>query len=62
MFSSGQLLFAVCFVIAFIVIMIFAYRKDIRLHRKYYKGSLYILIGFVCFIAILFALKVYLKN
>ena len=61
MFSTGQLIFAACFVVAFIVLMIFSYRKDIKLHRKYYKGSLYILIGFIIFIILLFALKTYLK-
>ena len=61
MFSSGQLIFAACFVIAFIALMIYSYRKDIKLHRKYYKGSLYILIGFIIFIILLFALKTYLK-
>ena len=61
MFSTGQLIFAACFIVAFIVLMIFSYRKDIKLHRKYYKGSLYILIGFIIFIILLFALKTYLK-
>ncbi|MAQ74924.1 MAG: hypothetical protein CL613_01165 [Aquimarina sp.] len=61
MFSTGQLIFAGCFVIAFIALMIYSYRKDIKLHRKYYKGSLFILIGFIVFIFLLFVLKVYLK-
>ncbi len=61
MFSQGQLIFAVFFVIAFIILMIFSYRKDIKLHRKYYKGSLFILIGFIVFIILLFALKIYLQ-
>ncbi len=57
MFSTGQLIFAGLFVIAFIIIMIFSYRKDIRLHKKYYKGSTYVLIGFVIFILLLFLIK-----
>ncbi len=61
MFSQGQLIFAGFFVVAFILLMIFSYRKDIVLHRKYYRGSLFILLGFIIFIAILFALKVYLQ-
>ncbi|WP_459212928.1 hypothetical protein [Aquimarina rhabdastrellae] len=60
MFSQGQLLFAGGFVIAFIIIMIFSYRKDLRLHRKYYKGSLFILAGFIVFVGLLFVLKKYL--
>ncbi len=61
MFSQGQLIFAAFFVVAFIILMIFSYRKDIKLHRKYYKGSIFILIGFIIFIILLFALKTYLK-
>ncbi|RZT00216.1 hypothetical protein EV197_1452 [Aquimarina brevivitae] len=60
MFSTGQLIFAGCFVLAFIIIMIYSYRKDITLHRKYYRGSLYILLAFTVFVALLFALKSYL--
>lgn len=60
MFSTGQWIFAGCFVVAFIILMIFSYRKDIKLHRKYYKGSLYILIGFILFVLLLFVLKTYL--
>ncbi|KAA1245628.1 hypothetical protein F0000_11070 [Aquimarina sp. RZ0] len=61
MFSTGQLIFAAAFVVAFIVLMIFSYRKDIQLHRKYYKGSVFILIGFIIFIVFLFLLKIYLR-
>ncbi|TRO63973.1 hypothetical protein [Christiangramia sabulilitoris] len=57
MFSNGQLIFAGLFVIAFIIIMIFSYRKDIKLHQKYYKGSIYVLVGFIVFILILFLIK-----
>ncbi|AXT53245.1 hypothetical protein D1818_21330 [Aquimarina sp. BL5] len=61
MFSTGQLIFAGCFVVAFIILMIFSYRKDLKLHRKYYKGSIFILIGFIIFILLLFVLKTYLR-
>ncbi|SDR70393.1 hypothetical protein [Christiangramia echinicola] len=62
MFSTGQLIFAGLFLIAFIIVMIFSYRKDIRLHKKYYKGSIYVLIGFIVFILILFFLKTRLNH
>ncbi len=61
MFSQGQLVFAGFFVVAFIILMIFSYRRDLKLHRKYYKGSLSILIGFIMFIIVLFLLKTYLQ-
>lgn len=57
MFSTGQLIFAGFFVIAFVIVMIFSYRKDIKLHQKYYKGSIYVLVGFIIFILLLFLIK-----
>ena len=62
MFSTGQLIFAGFFVIAFVSIMIFSYRKDIKLHRKYYKGSIYVLVGFIVFILLLFLIKTQLAH
>ncbi len=62
MFSTGQLIFAGIFLISFIIVMIFSYRKDKFLHRKYYKGSLYVLIGFIIFILILFFIKTQLHE
>lgn len=62
MFSQGQLVFAVCFFIAFVIVMIFAYRKDANLHKIFYKGNYKILIGFIVFILILFLIKIYFKR
>ena len=61
MFSTGQLVFAGSFVLAFIIIMVYSYRKDIKLHKKHYKNSYFILIGFISFVCLLFFLKYYLK-
>ena len=62
MFTTGQLIFAILFFLAFVVIIFFSYRKDLSLHRKYYKGTLYILIGFIFFIVLLFVIKTFLKQ
>ncbi|KIQ24940.1 MULTISPECIES: hypothetical protein [Flavobacterium] len=62
MFSQGQLIFAVCFFIAFVIVMIFAYRKDLALHKIFYKGNYKVLIGFLLFIAILFVIKIFFKR
>ncbi len=62
MFTTGQLLFALLFFIAFIFVMIYSYRGDKKLHKKQYKGSLWILVGFIVFIAFLLAIKTYLKG
>lgn len=62
MFSTGQVIFAVLFAIAFIVIIIFSYQKDRRLHAKNYKGVIWVAVAFATFLIILFAIKYLLKN
>ncbi|WP_264542164.1 MULTISPECIES: hypothetical protein [Flavobacterium] len=62
MFSKGQLIFALIFFISFVCIMIFSYRKDLKLHKQYYKGSLWILVAFLVFIGLLFVIKSLLKE
>lgn len=62
MFSSGQLIFAILFFLAFVVIITLSYKKDKKLHRKNYKGVIWILVSFITFIIILFLIKYFLKN
>lgn len=62
MFSTGQIYFAIFFVIAFIVTMIFVYRKDLKEMKNQYKGTYWVLIGFILFIAFLFFIKFYIKK
>ncbi|MEN8123881.1 MAG: hypothetical protein ABFR32_02040 [Bacteroidota bacterium] len=61
MFSKGQIIFAAVFSFAFIVIMIWSYRKDIRLHQYYYKNVW--VVGVAIFLAIvLFAIITFLLH
>ncbi|WP_309641347.1 hypothetical protein [Flavobacterium sp.] len=62
MFSTGQWTFAALFFVAFVIIMIFSYRKDILVHQKFYKGNYKVLIAFLVFIALLFVIKVTMKR
>ena len=62
MFTTGQWVFAALFLIAFIIVMIFSYRKDIPIHQKFYKGSYKVLIAFLLFIAMLFMIKILFKR
>lgn len=62
MFSTGQWIFAAIFFVTFVVVIIYSYRKDINLHRKYYKGSLFVLVGFLLFILLLFFIKGFLNK
>ncbi|RZJ70445.1 MAG: hypothetical protein EOO45_12720 [Flavobacterium sp.] len=62
MFSTGQIYFAIFFIIIFVAAMIYVYRKDLPLHKVYYKGSYWVLLGFFSFIGILFIIKHFLKD
>lgn len=62
MFSTGQLIFAVLFVVVFIGFLIISYRKDKKMHRRNYKGVKWVMISFVIFIIFLFMIKYFLKN
>lgn len=62
MFSTGQMIFAAFFVIVFTVVMIYAYRKDLQLHKRYYKGSLRILLVFILFIVTIVVIKKFIVS
>lgn len=60
MFTDGQKVFGILFAIAFTIAIVIAYRKDKRLHNKYYKGSIWVLIAFISFILLIAAIKQFL--
>ncbi len=62
MFSTGQYIFVGLFILAFVILIIRSYKKDAKLHRKEYKGSKWILLGFIGFIILLFVIKMVLKK
>lgn len=62
MFSTGQLVFAAVVALIFIIVVIFSYKKDKKLHKKYYKGSFWVLVGFIVFVLFLVLTKMYLKS
>jgi hypothetical protein len=57
MFSNGQITFGILFAIVFITVLIFMYRKDIKLNKLHYRGVVWILIAFISFIAFIAAIK-----
>lgn len=61
MFTTGQWIFALCFFIAFVILIVFSYRKDLALHKKHYRGSIWVLVGFLTFIGLLFVIKLILN-
>ena len=62
MFSTGQLIFAILFALVFLFIIIGAYRRDRRQHRKNFNGVKWIILAFATFIIILFLIKYVLKE
>lgn len=62
MFTTGQLGFALFFIVAFTTALIFVYRKDLPLHKLHYKRTYLILLAFLSFIALLFVIKVLTKD
>ncbi|GAL81681.1 hypothetical protein JCM19274_526 [Algibacter lectus] len=57
MFSNGQMIFGVIFFIVFAIIIGFTYRKDFKLHKRFYSGSIWVLVGFIGFILSIVAIK-----
>jgi hypothetical protein len=51
MFSRGQLVFAGFFVVAFVSLMIWSYRKDVQRHKIHYKNAGY-RVGIICVLVI----------
>nr|WP_248723632.1 hypothetical protein [Seonamhaeicola sp. ML3] len=61
MFSKGQIIFGILFFIVFAIIIAFTYRKDLKLHKRFYAGSVWILIAFISFILFIAAIKFFFK-
>jgi hypothetical membrane protein len=38
-FTTGRIIFMIFFILAFIALMVYSYRKDIKNHERYYKGA-----------------------
>ena len=57
MFSQGQIVFAVLFILFFSIVLFMAYKKDAKLHKKYYEGSAWVLLAFIAFIGLIATIK-----
>ena len=62
MFTTGQIYFAIFFIIAFVITMILVYRKELKILKPFYKGTYSIFIGFIIFICLLFLIKFLMKD
>lgn len=60
-FSTGRIIFIIFFVIAFITLMVYSYKKDKQNHTIYYKGAakkVAIYGGFIIAVYIIFKILV----
>ncbi len=57
MFTKGQLIFAIFFVIIFTIIIVISYKKDLKFLKNTYKGVRWVLVGFIIFFSLLLILK-----
>ena len=61
MFSKGQIIFGVLFFIVFAIVIAYTYRKDFKLHKRFYSGSIWVLVAFIGFIGLITAIKFIFK-
>ena len=61
MFSQNQIIFGVLFFLVFVVIITLQYKKDIKIHQIHYRKTYQVLLAFIFFLVLLFALKLILK-
>ena len=61
MFTKGQWIFGILFAIVFAITIAYTYKKDLKLHKRYYKGSIWILIAFISFLLFIVSIKVIFK-
>lgn len=61
MFSKGQIIFGVLFFIVFAIVIAFTYRKDLKIHKRFYAGSIWVLVAFIAFILFISAIKFFFK-
>lgn len=62
MFTQGQLIFALAFIIIFTIIIINSYRQDRKNQKEYFKGSFKIILFMLGITISLFLIKKYTQN
>lgn len=59
--TTGHWIFAGVFMTAFIIYLIYSYRKDLKLHKVHYSGSMYVLAAIVIFLFLFYVIKQFLE-
>jgi hypothetical membrane protein len=55
--GPGHWVFAAIFAVGFIGFLIWAYRKDLERHKKYYKGSLTFILGVIVMLFVIWVFR-----
>ena len=53
LFTKGQKIFAIVFIISFVIMLIYAYRSDAKVYKAYYKNVWMVLISMILILAAL---------
>ena len=56
LFTKGQKIFALVFIVSFIVMLILAYRSDAKVYKAYYKNVWVVLVSMILILAALVVL------
>jgi type VI protein secretion system component VasK len=56
MFTAGRIGFIIFFVVAFAAVLIWAYRRDIAVHKVHFRKSYKVLLALLGFILLMFVL------
>jgi len=57
LFTPGRIWFTVLFACGFVLVLIFAYRKDLKIHRKHFRNAWLVLFFVLLFLALFMFLK-----
>mgnify|MGYP006266949357 CR=1 FL=1 len=55
--TTGHWIFAGIFMVAFIIFLVWSYRKDLKMHRRYYGNAIYVLVGIVMVLFLFYVFK-----
>ncbi|MAH82481.1 MAG: hypothetical protein CMC21_04425 [Flavobacteriaceae bacterium] len=62
MFSLGQSIFAILFIISFSIIIFYSYKIDHKNQRDYFKGSYKVILFMIGLLISLFLIKLYTQK
>jgi hypothetical protein len=60
MFTEGRIYFTIAFIIVFIIVLIFAYRGDSKVHKVFFSKPYVVLIVVITFVVLFVLAKRYL--